>query len=216
MRFHLRGVVVGFRCRIIVQESHVGTAKVDQQESLVHCVDDDSPSSSEVSVELSLYAEFQNDLRFAIVAYDSHEGLTDEEAMVARRDGTFPLVRKGSRISASAGEAGVAGHDTEQGAGLSMNGMVERVYSFVASRTAHRAGCDANCLANSDTETTELHPAHHPPLRDVSERESERERERETNELHGEHHPWLSSLVLSRWWQVAKEECNCAFRLWVL
>ena len=103
MRFHLRGVVVGFRYRIIVQEMRGGTAQVDQQESLVHCVDDDSAASSEVTVELALYDEFQNDFRFAIVAYDAHEGLTDEEAIVARRDGTFPLVRKG--ISASAGSS---------------------------------------------------------------------------------------------------------------
>jgi hypothetical protein len=135
LRFHLRGVVVGFRYRIIVQEIHVGTAQVDQQESLVHCVDDDSPASSEVTVELSLYDEFQKDFRFAIVAYDAHEGLTDEEAIVARRDGTLPLVRKGSRISASAGEAGHdteqgAGHDTEQGAGPSISSSLE-THTFV-------------------------------------------------------------------------------------
>jgi len=135
LRFHLRGVVVGFRYRIIVQEMRGGTAQVDQQESLVHCVDDDSPASSEVTVELSLYDEFQKDFRFAIVAYDAHEGLTDEEAIVARRDGTLPLVRKGSRISASAGEAGHdteqgAGHDTEQGAGPSISSSLE-THTFV-------------------------------------------------------------------------------------
>jgi hypothetical protein len=127
LRFHLRGVVVGFRYRIIVQEMRGGTAQVDQQESLVHCVDDDSPASSEVTVELALYDEFQKDFRFAIVAYDAHEGLTDEEAIVARRDGTFPLVRKGSRISASAGEAG---HDNEQGAQSSISSSLE-THTFV-------------------------------------------------------------------------------------
>jgi hypothetical protein len=44
-------------------------------------------------------------LLFAILACDAHEGLADEEAMVARRDGTLSLVRKGNRIRASAGEA---------------------------------------------------------------------------------------------------------------
>jgi hypothetical protein len=79
---------------------------VDQQESLVHCVNDDSPASSEFTIELSLYDSFGRAFQFPIVASDAHEGLTDEEAMVARRDGSFPLVRKGSRITASAGEAG--------------------------------------------------------------------------------------------------------------
>jgi hypothetical protein len=44
-------------------------------------------------------------LLFAIFACDAHEGLTDEEAMVARRDGNLSLVRKVNRINASAGEA---------------------------------------------------------------------------------------------------------------
>jgi hypothetical protein len=67
---------------------------------------------------------------------------------------------------------------------------------------------------NSGTETKELHSALHPPVRHVSERERERERQKSCTAsiiL-----PWPSDLVLSPWWQVAKEEWNCVFELWVL
>jgi FkbM family methyltransferase len=79
LNFHLVGTVVGLRYRIVVQEIHLLTGSVKQQdESMVY--------ASDVSVELGLYDDLQDKFRFAISAFDAHDEL------VARKDVSFPHV----------------------------------------------------------------------------------------------------------------------------
>jgi ribosomal protein S18 acetylase RimI-like enzyme len=79
LNFHLVGTVVGLRYRIVVQEIHLLTGSVKQQdESMVY--------TSKVSVELGLYDDMQDKFRFVISAFDAHDEL------VARKDVSFPLV----------------------------------------------------------------------------------------------------------------------------
>jgi FkbM family methyltransferase len=79
LNFHLVGTVVGLRYRIVVQEIHLLTGSVKQQdESMVY--------ASDVSVELGLYDDMQDKFRFAISAFDAHDEL------VVRKDVSFPLV----------------------------------------------------------------------------------------------------------------------------
>ena len=91
LRFHLVGAVVGFRYRIVVQEVSIRTAQVNQQVVSVLSVEDDSSASNEAAVELVVFGGQEDNFKFAIAVFDAHEGLTDEEALVARRDGSFPV-----------------------------------------------------------------------------------------------------------------------------
>jgi hypothetical protein len=79
LNFHLVGTVVGLRYRIVVQEIHLLTGSVKQQdESMVY--------ASDVSVELGLYDDIQHQFKFEISAFDVYDEL------VARKDVAFPLV----------------------------------------------------------------------------------------------------------------------------
>jgi hypothetical protein len=164
-----------------------------------------------------MYSTKTDSIRFAIGVWDAHAGLSEDEALVARKDATFPLLKREDALTTdNATEWFGAGPPTPPPAAAAplataptrprhVHGPVvdaknnqcgdERISTrtrvfLKAGRAhvlpeAHGAGCDTNCLPNSGTKTKELHGARHPPVRDVS----EREREREAKELHGEHHP---------------------------
>jgi len=124
LRFYLVGAVVGFRYRIVVQEVSIRTAQVNQQVLSVLSVEDDSSASSKAAVELALFGGQEDNFRFAIAVFDAHEGLTDEEALVARKDGTFTLTRRGGRT-------GKAGQDTEEHGAEPSNSSYSEIHTFV-------------------------------------------------------------------------------------
>ena len=108
LSFHVRGAVVGFRYRIVVQELDAQATKVIQQEERSFSPIDDT-SANKATVELRIIDIKRDVFRFAIAIEDTYEGLMSTSvgwgALVARKDGSFSLVRRGGSMKKSSRSA---------------------------------------------------------------------------------------------------------------
>ena len=90
LRFHIVGALVGFKYRIVLQEIDILVHRVIQQQEISFSPTDD-PASNEITAELVEFDGTKTELiRFAIGVWDAHAGLSEDEALVARYDATFP------------------------------------------------------------------------------------------------------------------------------
>jgi hypothetical protein len=65
---------------------------IQQQEISFSLIDDSA--SNEITAELVELAGIKTDLiKFAIGVWDAHAGLSEDEALVARKDATFPRLK---------------------------------------------------------------------------------------------------------------------------
>jgi len=97
LSFHVVGAVIGFKYRIVLQEVgipvHSGEPRVIQQQEISFSLIDDS-ASNEITAELVELDGIKTDLiKFAIGVWDAHAGLSEDEALVARKDATFPRLK---------------------------------------------------------------------------------------------------------------------------
>ena len=92
LRFRLVGVLIGFNYRIVVQEVDILVHRVIQQQEIRFSPTDDSAeASTEITAELAIRDSTKTDrIKFAIGVWDAHAGLSEDEALVARYDATFP------------------------------------------------------------------------------------------------------------------------------
>jgi len=90
LRFHVVGALIGFKYRIVLQEADILVHRVIQQREICFSPTDDS-ASNEITAELVMTDSTKTDsTRFAIGVWDAHAGLREDEALVARKDATFP------------------------------------------------------------------------------------------------------------------------------
>jgi hypothetical protein len=93
LRFHVVGALIGFKYRIVLQEFDILVHRVIQQQEISFSPTDDS-ASNEITAELDIVDSTKTDsIKFAIGVWDAHEGLSEDEALVARKDATFPLLK---------------------------------------------------------------------------------------------------------------------------
>jgi hypothetical protein len=94
LRFLVVGALVGFKYRIVLQEADILVHRVIQQQEISFSPTEDS-ASNEITAELAIMDSTKTELiRFAIGVWDAHEGLSEEEALVAGKDATFPLLKR--------------------------------------------------------------------------------------------------------------------------
>ena len=94
LRFHVVGALIGFKYRIVLQEADILVHRVIQQQEISFSPTDDS-ASNEITAELVMTDSTKTDsTRFAIGVWDAHAGLSEEEALVARKDASFPLFKR--------------------------------------------------------------------------------------------------------------------------
>jgi hypothetical protein len=92
LRFHVVGALIGFKYRIVLQEVDILVHRVIQQQEISFSLTDDS-ASNEITAELDIMDSTKTDsMKFRIGVWDVHEGLSDDEALVARKVATFPLL----------------------------------------------------------------------------------------------------------------------------
>jgi hypothetical protein len=93
LRFRVVGALIGFKYRIVLQEADILVHRVIQQQEISFSPTDDS-ASNEITAELDImYSTKTDSIRFAIGVWDAHAGLSEDEALVARKDATFPLLK---------------------------------------------------------------------------------------------------------------------------
>jgi hypothetical protein len=149
LRFRVVGALIGFKYRIVLQEADILAHRVIQQQEISFSLIDDS-ASNEITAELAIMDSTKTELiRFAIGVWDAHAGLREDEALVARKDATFPLLKREHALTTdNAAEWYGAGPPTPPPA------------------AAESAYGDAVCVLNRlrCTETNDLHGEHHPPV----------------------------------------------------
>jgi hypothetical protein len=90
LRFRVVGAVIGFKYRIVLQEADILVHRVIQQQEISFSLIDDS-ASNEITAELAIMDSTKSDrIKFAIGVWDAHAGLSEYEALLARKDSTFP------------------------------------------------------------------------------------------------------------------------------
>ena len=90
LRFHVAGALVGFKYRIVLQEIDILVHRVIQQQEIRFSPIDDS-ASNEITAELVESDSTKTDrIKFSIGVWDAHAGLSEYEALLARKDSTFP------------------------------------------------------------------------------------------------------------------------------
>ena len=95
LRFHVVGALIGFKYRIVLQEADILVHRVIQQQEISFSPTDDS-ASNEITAELDImYIRHYktNHIRFGMGVWDAHAGLREDEALIARKDATFPLLK---------------------------------------------------------------------------------------------------------------------------
>jgi hypothetical protein len=91
LRFHVVGALIGFKYRIVLQEVDILVHRVIQQQEMRWSLIDDS-ASNEITAALAIMDSTKTDqFKFAIGVWDAHAGLSEEDALVARKDAMFPL-----------------------------------------------------------------------------------------------------------------------------
>jgi hypothetical protein len=90
LRFRIVGALVGFKYRIVLKEVDilVHPGQVIQQQEISFSPTDD-PASNEITVEIVDGTQSVS-IRFVIWVWDAHDFLSEDEALVARKDATFP------------------------------------------------------------------------------------------------------------------------------
>ena len=92
-RFHVAGALIGFNCA--ARSRHSGHRVIQQQEISFSPTDDSA--SNEITAELDIMCIIctrhykTNHIRLAIGVWDAHACLSQDEALVARKDATSPL-----------------------------------------------------------------------------------------------------------------------------
>jgi hypothetical protein len=90
LRFHVVGALIGFKYRIVLQEVDIPMHRVIQQQEIRFSPIDDS-ASNEITAELVESDSTKTDrIKFSIGVWDAHAGLSEYEALLARKDSTFP------------------------------------------------------------------------------------------------------------------------------
>jgi hypothetical protein len=93
LRFRVVGALIGFEYRIVLQEVDILVHRVIQQQEIRFSPTDGSVST-EITAELVEFDGTKSDrIRFAIGVWDAHAGLREDEALVARKDATFPRLK---------------------------------------------------------------------------------------------------------------------------
>jgi len=94
LRFRVVGALIGFKYRIVLQEVDILVHRVIQQQETSFSLIDIS-ASTEITAELAIMDSTKSDrIKFAIGVWDAHAGLSEEEALVARYDASFPLLKR--------------------------------------------------------------------------------------------------------------------------
>ena len=90
LRFHIVGALVGFKYRIVLKEVDilVHPGQVIQQQEISFSPTDD-PASNEITAEI-VDGSKSVSIRFVIRVWDAHDFLSEDEALLARKDATFP------------------------------------------------------------------------------------------------------------------------------
>jgi hypothetical protein len=90
LRFHVVGALIGFKYRIVLQEVDIPMHRVIQQQEIRFSPIDDS-ASNEITAELVESDSTKTDrIKFSIGVWDAQAGLSEYEALLARKDSTFP------------------------------------------------------------------------------------------------------------------------------
>ena len=90
LRFRVVGALIGFNYKIVVQQVDILVHRGIHQREIRFSPTDDS-ASDEITAELVEFDGTKTELiRFAIGVWDAHAGLSEDEALVARYDATFP------------------------------------------------------------------------------------------------------------------------------
>jgi hypothetical protein len=178
LRFRVVGALIGFNYRIVVQEVDILVHRVIQQQEIRFSPTDDS-ASDEITAELVEFDGTKTELiRFAIGVWDAHAGLSEDEALVARYDASFPLLKREYALTTdNATECfGACPDKTPPAAAAPVAtapALPRHVHAAPAPATPTSRRCDAEsayddavCVLNrlSRTEANELHGEHHPPV----------------------------------------------------
>jgi hypothetical protein len=178
LRFCVAGDLIGFKYRIVLQEVDILVYRVIQQQETSFSLIDIS-ASTEITTELAIMDSTKSDrIKFAIGVWDAHAGLSEEEALVARYDASFPLLKREHALT------------------------TDTATEWYGSGPPKTPPAAAAPLATAQTLPRHLHAAPTPPaLTSLSRRcdtgsdyddavcVPNRLNRTETNELHGEHHP---------------------------
>jgi len=88
--FQVVGALLGFKYRIVLQEVDIPMHRVIQQQEIRFSPIDDS-ASNEITAELVESDSTKTDrIKFSIGVWDAQAGLSEYEALLARKDSTFP------------------------------------------------------------------------------------------------------------------------------
>ena len=178
LRFQVVGALIGFKYRIVLQEIDILVHRVIQKQEISWSLIDDSVSN-EVTAELVIMDSTKTDrIKFEIGVWDAQAGLSEEEALVARYDASFPLLKREYELTTDS-TTGWYGSDppmTPPAASAPLATAPTRprhVHAAPAPPDLTSRRCDtesayddAVCLLNrlSGTETNELHGQHHPSV----------------------------------------------------
>jgi hypothetical protein len=159
----------------VLQEVDIRAHRVIQQQEIRWSLFDDS-ALNEITAELAIMDSTKTDqFKFAIGVWDAHAGLSGEDALVARKDATFPLPKRECALTTDNATEwyGASPPTTPRAAApahtAASHGLgAWRKWRVLAQSTAPEAvafrGGASGSESSASSETTELHGEHHPPV----------------------------------------------------